>query len=69
MHNWSVDENYLKKFPKKYRLWQLEQLISYGLDGEKLDKKEILANWDSLKGRLDSKRKELIEFFLWPKQS
>lgn len=69
MHNWSVDENYLKKFPKKYKLWRLEQLISYGLDGEKLDRKEVVANWEYLKKRLDPKRKELIEFLLWPKQS
>jgi len=64
VQNWSVDENYLKKFPKKYRLWRLEQLISYGLDGEKLDRKEVIANWDWLKKRLDPERKELIEFFL-----
>lgn len=69
MYNWSVDESYLKKFPKKYRLWRLEQLISYGLDGEKLERKEVIANWEYLKKRLDPKRKELIEFFLWPKQS
>lgn len=67
MHNWSVDESYLKKFPKKYQLWRLEQLISYGLDGKKLDKKKVIANWEYLKKRLDPKRKELIEFFLWPK--
>ena len=69
MYNWSVDESYLKKFPKKYKLWKLEQLISYGLDEEKLDKKEVIANWGYLKKRLDSKRRELVEFFLWPKQS
>lgn len=66
MYNWSVDENYLKKFPKKYKLWKLEQKLSYGLDGEKLDKKEVIANWDYLKNRLDYKRRKLIEFFLWP---
>lgn len=69
MYNWSVDENYLKKFPKKYRLWKLEQLLSYGLDDEKLDKKEVQTNWDYLKKRLDPQRKALIEFFLWPKRS
>ncbi len=69
MYNWSVDENYLKKINKKYRLWKLEQLISYGLDGEKLSKKEVVANWDYLKNRLDPRRRGLIEFFLWPKQS
>ena len=39
-------------------------MISYGLDGEKLDRKEVIANWDWLKKRLDPERKELIEFFL-----
>lgn len=55
-------------FPKQYKLWQLEQRLSYGLDGEKLDKKEVIANWDFLKKRLDPKRRQLIEFLLWPKQ-
>jgi hypothetical protein len=68
MYNWSVDEKYLKKFPKKYQLWKLEQMLSYGLDGEKLDKKEVIANWNYLKRRLDPKRKEFIEYLLWPKQ-
>lgn len=69
MHNWSVDENYLKRFPKQYLLWKLEQQISYGLDKDKLDKKQVMANWDVLKKRLDPKRKALIEYFLWSKQS
>jgi len=68
MYNWSVDEEYMKKFPKKYRLWKLEQMISYGLDGEKLDKKEIIANWSYLAKRLDLDRRKFLEFLLWPKQ-
>ena len=40
MYNWSVNEAYLKKYPKKYNLWKLEQLLSYGLDKEKLEKKD-----------------------------
>lgn len=69
MFNWSVNEDYLKKFPKKYGLWKLEQLISYGLDGEKLDSHEVKTHWEYLKNRLDPKRKELMEYFLWPPQS
>ncbi len=69
MYNWSVDEEYMKKFPKKYRLWKLEQMISYGLDGEKLDKKKVIANWSYLKKRLDPDRRKFLEFLLWPKQS
>ena len=57
MRNWSVDESYLKKFPKKYQLWRLEQLISYGLEREKLNRKEVVANWEYLKNGLILKEK------------
>lgn len=69
MHNWSVDLKTLGKYPQKYKLWRMEQMLSYGLDGEKLDKKEVIANWNYLKRRLDLKRRQLIEFLLWPKLS
>ena len=69
MYNWSVDEKYLRKFPEKYKLWRLEQMISYGLDGDKLDRNVLIANWDYLKKRIDPKRRKFLEFLLWPKQS
>lgn len=37
MYNWSTDTTELKKSPEKYAVWRLEQLINWGLDGEKLD--------------------------------
>ena len=68
MYNWSTDEKKFKKEdPEGYRLWRLVQLINYGLDGEKLSKKEIKKNWSKLKEKLDFKEKRLIEFFLWHK--
>jgi len=69
MYNWSVDENYLKKFPKKYRLWRLEQMLSYGLDGEKIKRRELLTHWEYLKKRLDPQRRRFLEFLLWNKLS
>jgi hypothetical protein len=66
MKNWSVDITKLKKSPKKYRLWRLEQLINYGLDpGEKIDRQELVKNWPALKDRLDPQRREFIQFLLW----
>ncbi|OGV96456.1 hypothetical protein A2W24_00630 [Microgenomates group bacterium RBG_16_45_19] len=66
MKNWSVDENYLKKSPKKYQLWQLEQQISYGLDpGERIDRHELIASWSQIQGRLDPKRRDFLKFLLW----
>ena len=66
MKNWSVDESYLKKFPRKYKIWKLEQQLSYGLDeGEKIDRVELLRYWPVIRDRLDSKRREFVKFILW----
>ena len=65
MKNWSVDENYMKKFPKAYELWKLEQLLAYGFDEEdKFEIDKIKKNWSYLKNRLDEKRRKSIEFII-----
>lgn len=66
MINWSVDvQKFKKKHPKEYKLWRLTQLINYGLDGEKLDEKEVKAAWPKIKERLDPDKQKAVEFFLW----
>ncbi|OGG26899.1 hypothetical protein A2960_01990 [Candidatus Gottesmanbacteria bacterium RIFCSPLOWO2_01_FULL_39_12b] len=65
MRNWSVDEDYLKKFPLKYKLWRLVQTLSYGLDGEKINKKEVIKYWDRIKDQLDPARRDYVNFLLW----
>jgi hypothetical protein len=66
MRNWSVDEVKLKKSPPKYRLWKLEQQLTYGLDqGEKINRQELIRHWLKLKGRLNPKRRETVKFLLW----
>jgi hypothetical protein len=68
MYNWSVDEKkFRKENPQEYRRWRLVQLINYGLDGEKLDRKEVKAAWPKIKERLDPYAKRLIEYLLWGK--
>ena len=68
MYNWSVDEKaFKKKDPKGYKLWRLEQLINYGLDGEKLNEKEVKKAWPKIKEQLDPYKKRALEFFLWGK--
>lgn len=69
MYNWSVDEKYLARFPKKYKLWKLEQMLSYGLGNQKIKKKEVVENWGFLKNRLDAKRRRFLEFLIWGKLS
>ncbi|MBI5701457.1 hypothetical protein HZC34_06425 [Candidatus Saganbacteria bacterium] len=62
MYNWSVDVKKLKKYPEKYAIWRLEQLINYGLSGEKLDQKELEANIGKL--HIDPLKKKYLGFLL-----
>lgn len=66
MINWSVDEKkFKKKHPKEYKLWRLTQLINYGLDGEKLDEKEVKKAWPKIKEKIDKYKRVLFEFLLF----
>jgi len=52
--------------PKKYQAWRLEQQLTYGLDiGEKINRKVLIKQWLTVKGRLDQKRQEALQFLLW----
>ncbi len=66
VYNWSVDLKELKKDKEKYTIWKLEQMINYGLDGEKLDEKLVRKYWKKL--YLDPLKKRYLEFLLWPKK-
>lgn len=48
MYNWSVDEKKLKKHKEQYIIWKLEQLINYGLNGEKISEKLLKKYWNKL---------------------
>ena len=65
MYNWSTDENALKKYPKQHAIWKLEQMVNFGLDGEKLYTKELKRYWPRL--FLDPRKKRYLEFLLWGK--
>lgn len=62
MHNWSTNTEELKKNPEKYKIWRLEQLINFGLNAEKINKKDLKKHWSSLK--LDPSRKKFLRLFL-----
>ena len=66
MKNWSVDEKELKKDKKAYIVWRLEQLINYGLEGEKLDKRLVKKYWNKI--NIDPAAREYFSFLLWPKK-
>lgn len=63
MKNWSIDTTELKKDPKKYLIWKLEQMINFGLDeGEKIDEKELREHFEEL--NIDPDRRKLFELLL-----
>ena len=62
MYNWSVDTNALKKDSEQYLIWELEQLINFGLGREKLDKKKLKKYFDKLD--IDKEKRKYLEFLL-----
>lgn len=66
MYNWSVDEKQLKKYPEKHKIWRLEQMINWGLGGEKLNEAQLRKYWRKL--FIDSPTRKYLEFLLWKKK-
>lgn len=67
MYNWSTDVDELKKDRRRYAIWRLEQMVNFGLCGEKIKRKEIKRYWSVL--NLDSNKKKYLAMLLWPKRS
>jgi hypothetical protein len=63
MYNWNTDTTELKKDREKYAVWKLEQLINFGLNGQKLKLSELKEYWSKLD--LDPKRKYVLELWLY----
>ena len=64
MHNWGVDEKQLKRDKKQHTIWRLEQMVNFGLDGQKLNTRKLKENWPQL--HLDPRKKRFLSFLLWP---
>jgi hypothetical protein len=62
------EEKFKKRYPKKYKIWRIAQLINYGLDGEKLDKKEVKKYWREIESWLDPNKALYIKYLLWGKK-
>ncbi len=68
MYNWSVNTSDFKKnFPKKYKIWKIEQMINYGLNNEKLDEIDVRKYFSKL--RLDPKKREYIKSLIFKKSN
>ena len=62
MYNWSTDEKYLKKFPRKHVIWKLENLINFGLGKEKISERELVKYFGELK--IDPAKRNFLKFIL-----
>ncbi len=58
MYNWSIDTKKLSKYPKKYTIWKLEQLINFGLNGQKLNLMELKKYFPRL--NIDPKKRKYL---------
>ena len=66
MYNWSVDEKRFKKEdPEGYEIWRLEQMINWGLGGEKLNALLVRKYWKRL--FMDQVTRNYLRFLLWPR--
>ncbi|GIW66747.1 MAG: hypothetical protein KatS3mg095_0645 [Candidatus Parcubacteria bacterium] len=66
MKNWSVNLRELKKDKEAYKIWRLEQLINFGVDKEKLSKKDLLKYLSRL--NIDPYKKKLLELVIYGKK-
>lgn len=64
MYNWNTDLSKWDKKSDSYKIWQIEQLINFGLNGEKLDLSSVRKYWAKLD--LDPQRKKFLKLILWP---
>ncbi|MBU1110845.1 hypothetical protein KKB83_04460 [Patescibacteria group bacterium] len=65
MKNWNTDLQILRKHPEKYRVWQLTQMINYGLDGKKLSLSQVRKYWGEIENKIDPTKKKLLAYYLW----
>ncbi|MBU0708306.1 hypothetical protein KJ596_00980 [Patescibacteria group bacterium] len=63
MYNWNTDTTRLKLDVPAYEKWQLEQMINYGLNNNKLPKNKLLRYWPDL--NIDPDKKRYLELILW----
>ncbi|KKR91417.1 MAG: hypothetical protein UU42_C0012G0014 [Candidatus Woesebacteria bacterium GW2011_GWA1_41_13b] len=62
MYNWNTDISRLKKNSHEFSLWRLNQLINFGLNGERLDLKQVKKHW--LKIDTDPATKKFLKLII-----
>lgn len=63
MYNWSTNEEILKCNPTKYAIWKIEQMVNFGLNGERIKVTDLKKYWPRL--ALDPARRKFLELLLY----
>lgn len=66
MYNWNTNISNWDKKSDTFQIWKLEQLVNFGLNGEKINREALVKYWSKL--TLDPQRKKFFELILWPNQ-
>ena len=67
MRNWSVDTSRFDKTSDEYEIWQLEQLLNFGLEqGEMLERPKVEKYLPFLD--IDADTRNYLEFILYEKK-
>ena len=62
MKNWSTDTAELQKNPEQFAIWRLEQLINFGLGGEKINLTELRKHWQAV--HIDPFKRVFLSLFV-----
>ena len=62
MYNWSTDEQGMAQNKEGYTIWRLEQMVNFGVDGEKIKKEKLQKYWTRL--NLDPHRRRFLELIM-----
>ncbi|OGE76501.1 MAG: hypothetical protein A3C85_03690 [Candidatus Doudnabacteria bacterium RIFCSPHIGHO2_02_FULL_48_21] len=62
MYNWSTDETKLGDDPQKKTIWKIQQMVNFGLNGEKISEKKLREFWNVLE--IDKSRRNFLNMLL-----
>jgi len=62
MKNWSTDIKELKKNKEKFAIWQIEQMVNFGLNGKKIKKGELKKYWKKIK--IDPAKRKFLSLLI-----
>lgn len=66
MYNWSVDVKTLKKNKRQYAIWKLEQMVNFGLNGQRVKAGDLKEYWADI--HIDPDRRKFLKLLLHEKK-